>query len=586
MKIFFVVLTFILIMYAGLFSSAPLYTYELRGITPELIAKLYKAGFDVAAILPNKTAHLLVTPVQIEKLKRLGYSGTILKKMIGGIDPDYLDYSEVYEQIMSLQTRFPGIVKYFDAGDSWVKKNGYPGKQTYYKGFDMLVAKVSDNVATDEDEPIFMIMGLHHAREPMSVSAVMYIMNTLVEGYSSVLDYKEWIDNYELWFLPIVNPDGYDFVFNSTDSEQQMWRKDFRDNNSNGVLDYSYGGYGADGVDLNRNYAYMWESGDTDPNSPTYRGPSQFSEPEIQIIRSFTLAKKPLLSLSFHSYGELVLWPWSCYSEASKKDAVFRKIGNAAATTMGYTGQRGYELYPTYGGSDDWLYAAGHTYAYTIELNSSDEGGFFPSAEYILPTIENAFEGTKEFLKAGLNMTQVTGKTYNKLNGKPIPNVLVEIAELFDNEKASAVFSNSFGSYKHLLVPGTYTLVAILLGDTPQSQTFTVAEGEIKVIDLYFTKTGFETKEKSYFHLPERVKISPNPFNDKLKINFNLKQTDNVEVLIYDITGRLVKSYASRSYTAGNHLITTDTSSFKNGVYIIKVRTGSREHTDKLIKLN
>jgi len=103
----------------------------------------------------------------------------------------------------------------------------------------------------------------------------------LLENYSSDPSIKNIVDNTEMYFIPVVNPDGY--IYNQTTNPNGggLWRKNRRNNGDN-----TYG------VDLNRNYSYNWgydntgSSGNT--NSDTYRGPSPFSEPESRIMRDFT----------------------------------------------------------------------------------------------------------------------------------------------------------------------------------------------------------------------------------------------------------------------------------------------------------
>src|SRR5439155_1607489 len=68
-----------------------------------------------------------------------------------------------------------------------------------------------------------------------------------------------------------------------------------------------------DRVELNRNYGYMWGAGGfgTSTSDPEYRGPGPFSEPESQAIRDLAVAHPPVLSISYHSAGQWVLYPWS-----------------------------------------------------------------------------------------------------------------------------------------------------------------------------------------------------------------------------------------------------------------------------------
>ena len=59
---------------------------------------------------------------------------------------------------------------------------------------------------------------------------------------------KNLLDTRELWFMPVANPDGYQYTFDV----ERLWRKNLRDNNGDGQITVG------DGVDLNRNYDERW----------------------------------------------------------------------------------------------------------------------------------------------------------------------------------------------------------------------------------------------------------------------------------------------------------------------------------------
>src|SRR5690606_27290450 len=137
-----------------------------------------------------------------------------------------------------------------------------------------------DHPGVDEGEPEALYTGVHHAREPGSMMAVLYFMYYLAEQYETNPEVRDLVDERRLFFVPVVNPDGY-VVNETTDPDGGgMWRKNLRDN-----------GDGSFGVDVNRNYGYEWGYDDVGssplPGSETYRGPAPFSEPEIVALRDF-----------------------------------------------------------------------------------------------------------------------------------------------------------------------------------------------------------------------------------------------------------------------------------------------------------
>ena len=123
----------------------------------------------------------------------------------------------------------------------------------------------------------------------------------------------------------------------------------------------------------------------------TYRGPAAFSEPETRAIRDFVLAHPNITAaISFHTYGELILYPYGYTASPSPPDmnphglSLFRALGRAMASTTGYTLQQASELYVTDGDTVDWLYGALGIYAFTFEMYPPTEPpGFYPPATYI-----------------------------------------------------------------------------------------------------------------------------------------------------------------------------------------------------------
>jgi carboxypeptidase T len=157
-----------------------------------------------------------------------------------------------------------------------------------------------------------------------------------------------------------------------------MWRKNRR-----------YNGNFSWGVDPNRNYGYMWGYDDIgsspDPESYVYRGPGPFSEPETEALRQFLLAHPPAGSLSFHNYGQIIIYPWGYTFEPAPDHMVMATIAEGMAERISAVSGREYThgasdaLYPVNGGTIDWIYGTFGAPSFTIELPPEYiyEGGFF-----------------------------------------------------------------------------------------------------------------------------------------------------------------------------------------------------------------
>ena len=223
----------------------------------------------------------------------------------------------------------------------------------------------------DGNKPTFLFTGLHHAREWISVEVPMGLIKKLTGEYGNNAATTALVDGRTIWVVPVVNPDG----LNHSQTQYQMWRKNRRPNG-----DQTFG------VDPNRNYSYKWGGvGSSDStSSDTYHGPSAGSELEVQAVCNLARAHRPVAAISFHSYSELVLWPWGYTNEPTGDAAAFTKHGQAMAQFNGYTPEQSIELYPTTGDFDDFMYGELNVLSYTIELGKE----FIPEESEIAGIVE------------------------------------------------------------------------------------------------------------------------------------------------------------------------------------------------------
>ena len=250
----------------------------------------------------------------------------------------YPTFTEVIYIIDSLHTYYPSIVSAkWSIGNTW---NLNP----------LWVFKVSDNVDTDEAEPEVFYNALIHAREPAGMTWLLNYAGWLCQNYGTDPKATDIVNNRELFFLPVFNPDGYEYNRQTNPSGGGMWRKNRRNN-----------GDGTYGVDLNRNWGYMWGY-DNNGSSPytgdeTYRGPSAFSEPETQAVRSFIDSRSFSFAINAHTYGGYLLYPWGYANIYTPDNEFFRAIGDSASTLVGYPHGTAWELlYNTNGDANDWQY--------------------------------------------------------------------------------------------------------------------------------------------------------------------------------------------------------------------------------------
>ncbi len=269
------------------------------------------------------------------------------------------------------------------------------------EGRDLWVFKISDNVGSDEDEPEVFYNALTHAREPASATWLLYFAEWLCQNYGSNSTATDIVNNRELFFLPVFNPDGYEYNRQTNPDGSGMWRKNRRDN-----------GDGTFGVDLNRNWGHMWGYDDNgsspDPGDDLYRGTAPFSEPETQVVRDFIISRNFSFIVNGHTYGNQWLYPWGYDFIYTSDHDLFRMIGDSVTILTGYVHGTPWELLHnrwTNGAADDWMY--GERTEKPLILSSAPEtGGNFDG---FWPAPSRIPELNEEMLPIGIYMAQIAG---------------------------------------------------------------------------------------------------------------------------------------------------------------------------------
>ncbi|MBX3358135.1 MAG: hypothetical protein KF745_06880 [Phycisphaeraceae bacterium] len=285
----------------------------------------------------------------------------------------YRTYDEISAFVDTLVAAHPELCSRFTVGQSLQARTVFG-------------IKITSIVGGAGVKPQIVLYSLQHAREWITGATTMWIADRLVNSYASDASVRRLVDGYEILIVPIVNPDG--FVYTWTNN--RMWRKNRRDN-----------GNGTIGVDPNRNWGYQWggEGAATNPAEETYRGPGPFSEPETQNMRDFLLANpRTVFAVDIHSYGQLILSPWSYTSELPSDSGVFETLNAGMKNAFESTGGLAYRAGPTYstiypasGASGDWGYAVAGALAYGFELRDTGQNGFTLPADQIVPSATECY---------------------------------------------------------------------------------------------------------------------------------------------------------------------------------------------------
>lgn len=281
----------------------------------------------------------------------------------------YLTYQEMLDVLDQMAASYPNLFK---------AKTPITTAYTTHEGRPIFWVKISDNPNEDEVEPEALYTALHHAREPNSLSQMIFYMWYLLENYDTKEEVKYLVDNVEMYFVPCLNPDGY--IYNETTNPNGggFWRKNRRDN-----------GNGTFGVDLNRNYPYQWGFDDngSSPNtdSETYRGPSPGSEPEIQMLMEFCNNHQFQIALNYHTYGNLLIYPWGYVDGPSPDDDIFKGFAAAMVDENQFKAGYGSETvgYTVNGNSDDWMYGEQSSKGKIISMTPEVGPQFWPTQAQI-----------------------------------------------------------------------------------------------------------------------------------------------------------------------------------------------------------
>jgi len=286
-------------------------------------------------------------------------------------DSAYHNYAETEAELKAIAASAPELASVFSIGQSWQGR-----------AISALRLNTTAKGTQASKKPGAVFMGTHHAREHISTEVPLLIAKWIVENRNRA-DVKKLLEDRDVYFIPIVNPDGAEYDIAT--GKYRWQRKNMRKNSDGSV-----------GVDLNRNYDFRFggPGASDDPDSDTYHGPSAFSEPESKAVKAFFEARSNLKTfISYHSFSELVLYPWGGADEPiSDQRALkaYKAMAEKMAGWTGYTAQQSSDLYVATGDTCDWSWEKRKVFSFTIELTPASQwaGGFYPGAAVISSAVQ------------------------------------------------------------------------------------------------------------------------------------------------------------------------------------------------------
>lgn len=400
----------------------------IRINNPEQFVEISKY-FEIVGGRPGEWLDIIIPSYRRSELDNLNIDYCVLIEDFDGymdsFRGQYHTLAQIEDILENIADDYPDITSLYSIG-------------TTYEDRDIWCLEISDNPGEDEGEPGIFLMGLHHAREWPTVEICLNIADELTSNYDSDPDITDIVDNCRIWLVTCVNPDGYYYCHDLNND----WRKNRR----------YFSEFGTYGVDPNRNYGGScngdawgaWGSIGTGSvthhsDQEVYCGPGPLSEFETQAVRDIFIENDICAAISWHTHGELVMWPWGySQTEHAPDNSYLSEIGQQIAAKITrqsgsgtYTPYQASSLYPTTGDTTDWAYGYGHynigrpIFAYTIEACSS----FHPSEGYLDQVVQENFEGAMYLLQEAENIRDT-------VSPRVIPPVIDEMS------------SDSDGSYQ------------------------------------------------------------------------------------------------------------------------------------------
>ncbi|MBZ5640119.1 MAG: hypothetical protein LAO51_15340 [Acidobacteriia bacterium] len=435
---------------------------EVRLGRPEGVADLASAGFDVAGVNRKEmTAGVVATAEELERLSASGWrfdvresegSWTALSAL-----QDYTDPEELSLFMEQIQAGYPGLAKKVVL------------KAALFEGQVLYAMKITKDVAQENERPSFILDAQHHAREVMTTEIARDLIDYLTSRYATDASVRRLVDNVNIWVVGSVNPDGAAYVYQGW----TMWRKNRHPSCA---------------VDLNRNYPFNWGSCNGSSSAcadETTRGDAPGSEPETQGMIQLTNDVRPFFTLSYHSYGEYLMYSYGCGDPDEKvaMDEVAQGLNAILENDDGQTGQwltgpLWSTIYVVDGTSLDTQYGTYGAYAYEIEVNTWFQPNYNKWRDV---TVLRQRVAWCYFLDRTLDGPQVRGKVTDASTGLPVA-AEIDVQEVAFTHGEAPRKADAKGLYYRLARSGqTYHLAYSQPGYCPETRSVAVGTGPATV---------------------------------------------------------------------------------------------------------
>ncbi len=428
--------------------------------------------YDIAGYVWDRGQIEVITDdAGLQKLKAKNIKGFIKgQKQVGvevsGIDSRYLTSQKVEQKLRQLAAQYNQLTRIEQIGTS-------------LQGRPILAMLISTTPNPQDpkylEKPSIIFDGMHHAREIMTSEIVMDVAESILTAKAQKASPKvtAMLDQWNIWVVPMLNVDGNNIVW----TQDSYWRKNARAESGS-----------AFGVDLNRNYSYRWSNCGGSSNSKgaqDYHGASASSEPETKALSSLGQMVRPVASLSYHSYSELVLFPYSCEGAVTGENELVAGVATMMAKALpSDSGSGNYRagtpwqlLYPVDGDSMSYMFSEFGSLALTMEVNQE----FQPDYSLREPTLIKHRAAWAKFLQfSTANLLKLT--VLDARTGKSVA-AQIKIATIQQKQGEKPFQTNAAGNFFKVLKTGAYNVQAV----TADGRTANISvemSGTPKVVQL------------------------------------------------------------------------------------------------------
>jgi hypothetical protein len=509
--------------------------------------QLERAGFDVLeGSVTGSTIDVIVSPTERGLLSDMGYAFETLaigrpfneiqaerQAALAGeggdpgaldVPPGYPNFIQVIDQLATAAAVYPSICQFVDLTTTY-------GMPVTHDGNHIYALKISDNVAVEEDEPAFLMVSNHHAREIVTPVLALYAMDQLTAGYGTDPLITNLVDDNEIWIAPVWNPDGYVYVF----EVNNMWRKNRMP-------------YGGDvGVDLNRNYPQGWDgpcAGSTSSWSETYKGPSPASEVETQTMMAWSLDQRFAKVIDYHSSGREVLHGYACWSYPFDSYLQSEAIQISQAASYG-----GDHRSPSAEGEHyEWQFGKQGAYAFLMETATQ----FQPSYSSAQSEAAMVWPSTLWMLDRPIPLW---GRVTDAVTGEGIEASISYEGISFQHDETNTS-GGEHGRYHAFLSNGIYGVIFEADGYHTQVLPVTIDINSSLQLDVALVP---ETAGVTLVGVAEEAGLkllAANPARRSLR--YEIGQPSQVSLKVFDVRGAFVRALVDGSQQPGRYEVIWD----------------------------